>query len=545
MGFAGLDDKIWDKSTDEIIEALKALPDKTIRNEHGETLLHKAIWKDPAVVRYLLEAGADPNQEDNNGLTPLHEYADPFNTPVYYNEIESFLKPLEQIPLIINAFLDHKANPQRKDKQGLTPYLRAARILKCRYLEVMASRNVTMNRSDSENNTGLHLAHRVISPYARSMNELRTRYYKETIEPDEYSESQKKEATRLMENQREKLNTVMEAAMIAVKAFMENGVDPEQLNSDGKTAFELFGQDRLPALCALVKGTLTGEDTPEEKLRLRAGGMTLQKAALWGMPDAIEALLELGADINSFDEIENGAQGTALAAACRAYDLEAAELLLKKGIDPNLKTGDGLGAFAWFFAAENRFNYPIWLFKKNIPGKIVKAMKEAGFDINGKIDGHENTPLSWACSAPNGDSYPNMSGAGSFETYRAHDSLRLLIIKALLKEGADPNRSNRYGQTPLMFACGSFMDNYPEVQMLLLEKGADVSAKDNNGNTPLIYAATVKDFGLAFEMAQNLFDFGDPLPDYANGEQKTAMDYALAAGNETLGQFLVGKMGRG
>jgi len=92
-------------------------------------------------------------------------------------------------------------------------------------------------------------------------------------------------------------------------------------------------------------------------------------------------------------------------------------------------------------------------------------------------------------------------------------------VKALLDEGADPNRSDETGLSPLMVAAYSgqvevikilieyratiedrdssgytpliFAANAGQVQssQLLIEHGADVNARDHNGSTPIMFAA--------------------------------------------------------
>lgn len=59
------------------------------------------------------------------------------------------------------------------------------------------------------------------------------------------------------------------------------------------------------------------------------------------------------------------------------------------------------------------------------------------------------------------------------------------ITRALLDRGADPNSTDRNGQTPLIAAAFT-ADR--ELVRLLLAHGANVNAKDNNGLTPLMGA---------------------------------------------------------
>ena len=64
--------------------------------------------------------------------------------------------------------------------------------------------------------------------------------------------------------------------------------------------------------------------------------------------------------------------------------------------------------------------------------------------------------------------------------------------KVLLDLGADPNKKDKQGRTPLFLVCRSTKNpgdpgerEYPNVVKLLLQKGADPNAKDDFRSTPL------------------------------------------------------------
>ena len=75
------------------------------RDRSGRTPLHYAVYTRPEVrvARILLEAGADPNIQDAYGRTPLH-YA------VFHDN-----------PRIISLLLRYGADPNIKDNKGMTP----------------------------------------------------------------------------------------------------------------------------------------------------------------------------------------------------------------------------------------------------------------------------------------------------------------------------------------------------------------------------------------------------------------------------------------
>ena len=51
----------------------------------------------------------------------------------------------------------------------------------------------------------------------------------------------------------------------------------------------------------------------------------------------------------------------------------------------------------------------------------------------------------------------------------------------LIDLGADIDAKNKYGGTPLHYAC----DGYVDIVQILIVRGADISAKKNDGDTPL------------------------------------------------------------
>jgi len=78
------------------------------------------------------------------------------------------------------------------------------------------------------------------------------------------------------------------------------------------------------------------------------------------------------------------------------------------------------------------------------------------------------------------------------EVYKSNHDLE--IIKALLKNGADVNSTNHYGDT-LLYHAAEFLTGEIgyELIKLLIDNGADVHKKNNDGYTPLWVAKWVGD----------------------------------------------------
>ncbi|MCR5220169.1 MAG: ankyrin repeat domain-containing protein, partial [bacterium] len=64
-------------------------------------------------------------------------------------------------------------------------------------------------------------------------------------------------------------------------------------------------------------------------------------------------------------------------------------------------------------------------------------------------------------------------------------------VRQAIRDGANPNAHNQYGNTALMYAVNNNKD--PEVINALLEAGADINAKNDNGETALMDAALFGD----------------------------------------------------
>ena len=59
------------------------------------------------------------------------------------------------------------------------------------------------------------------------------------------------------------------------------------------------------------------------------------------------------------------------------------------------------------------------------------------------------------------------------------------VVAALLKAGADVNRSDSFNRTPVHWACLRDDSDVEPALMLLIRNGADLNARDYAGETPL------------------------------------------------------------
>ena len=92
----------------------------------------------------------------------------------------------------------------------------------------------------------------------------------------------------------------------------------------------------------------------------------------------------------------------------------------------------------------------------------------------------------------------------------------------LLQRGADPNKADKKGVTPLSIAAGL---GFVEAVELLLKQGANVDVTDSAGETPLVAAVHRRDVGIIRLLLKNGAD-----ADRADNSGRSARDYAKLMG---------------
>lgn len=160
--------------------------------------------------------------------------------------------------------------------------------------------------------------------------------------------------------------------------------------------------------------------------------------------------------------------------SCGSEDIAEVKKLLSMGVDPNCTRQDDGGAFCngdtpLCLAAKNYRNtvflynpgntHRPWL-KHTLDTRyhVINLLLNAGANPN-KIDTSGYTPLYW--SVRNNNRY---------------------VVQLLLNGGADANKTDNSGATALHVSAGQGND---DVVKMLLNKGADTNATDEWGETPL------------------------------------------------------------
>ncbi|OUM58585.1 hypothetical protein PIROE2DRAFT_16087 [Piromyces sp. E2] len=183
----------------------------------------------------------------------------------------------------------------------------------------------------------------------------------------------------------------------------------------------------------------------------------------------IKRLIEMGSDVNGRD-FQNT---TPLLYACTNNNLVVVQQLIEKGADVNHKNLEDKTPL--LYACEN----------KNMA--MVELLIKHGATVNVE-DTTGKTPLLLACEKNN----VKMIRQNKYNEYTpltfatAMVRISKTIMNVLLQYGADINKKNSRGNTPLMYACSK---NDEEKLFFLLKKGASVTTEKNiQGHTSLTYA---------------------------------------------------------
>ena len=221
---------------------------------------------------------------------------------------------------------------------------------------------------------------------------------------------------------------------------------------------------------------------PDEPLVEAFGATALVIAAANGRADAVNALLEAGAEVDA--KTSDGA--TALIAAAFAKGgADAVNALLEAGAEVNatISTGEA----AWPDGA-------VALAARRGDVAMVKALLEAGADVDAKGPGGE-TGLLTAVGKGDAEMVNALLEAGAdVDAKRPGGETGLLtavgkgdaeMVNALLQAGADVDAKGPGGETGLLTAVGK---GDAEMVNALLQAGADVDAKGPGGETGLLTA---------------------------------------------------------
>jgi serine/threonine-protein phosphatase 6 regulatory ankyrin repeat subunit B len=303
-----------------------------------------------------------------------------------------------------------------------------------------------------------------------------------------------------------------------IKVLAEAGADVNRKSA--LTTFPHTGQSVLAE--AFEEGVSYVGQTPLPK----GGWTSLMYAAREGSLDAVRALLEIKADLNSTEP--DGTTALLFAIINGHYDL--AEELIKAGADINLADRTGMTAL---YGAVDMHTMPASYGRPAPSPRVIAASVEAarmllahGADPNTRL---KSPILKRVYNA--GDP---LLGEGATAFMRAARGGDPTMMQVLLDAGADPLLTQKNGNTPLMLSIrflssrgglNPFEVNGQramEAINLSLKHGADINAKNARGESALHLAL---DYPNVLSL---LAEHGADLA-ITNRQGRTVLDVALVA----------------
>ena len=245
-------------------------------------------------------------------------------------------------------------------------------------------------------------------------------------------------------------------------ALIAGGADVNQGQPDGTTPLQwaAYRIDRELVDALLKKGS-------RANVVNRYGASPLAEAVKVANAEIVTMLLDAGADPNSANEDGQ----TALMLAARTGDVPVATLLVQRGADVNRRERFRDQSAVMWAAAQGH-------------APMVAFLVSTGADLSVRARATD-----WATQITNEPRVQYRPTGGLTPLLYAARAGCLDCVKAMLAAGADNDRPNPDGMTPMLMA----LDNgHPAVARYLLEQGANPHTWDWWGRTPLYVAVTMR-----------------------------------------------------
>lgn len=267
----------------------------------------------------------------------------------------------------------------------------------------------------------------------------------------------------------------------ALRLLAVKGVNVNEAGPDGTTAIMYASaNDDIELVRALIKA---GANV---KLKNQFGTSAITEAAIIGSAPILDVLLKAGADPN----FRNPEGETPLMAAARSGNIEAAKRLLDAKAEINAKEGWGGQTALMWAAAQGQ-------------AEMVKFLASKGADLNlhGVVRQWERKTIT--------EPRPKDMNKGGFTAliYAAREGCTE-CAKKLLAAGADPDLQDPDGMTALNMALFNL---HFETAAAIVKGGADLNRWDLYGRSPIYMAADVSTLPMKGNGAMAVIPSIDPL----------------------------------
>ncbi len=403
-------------SPEEVRTAIEAGAEVEQKNDQGQTPLMIAARynRNPRVVEILLDRGAIMEARDNKGRTPLY-YAAAFNS----NE------------RVMRALIWRGAAVNITTNAGYTPLLRTVENNESRKIDILLNSGARVNQRGPEGRTPLFVM-------------------------------LKHTPSRTM-----------------VKKFLDAGAAPTAADNKGRTPFHEAAEREQKEILEIFTERVTGVDFRDNR---QVTPLMLAAAENDGTA-VLSFLLEQEADINARDRSR---RTPLIWAAAENSSIRVLEFLLEAGANMKIVDDSGQGVLHHAVASRKRSTDKIQLFGRY-----------NDLDINLR-DENDNTPLHLALQQRSlqyqvvkllldQGADPNLEDGSGYTPLMqlAEDNRSPRYFSLLLENGADVNKAGRRGITPLMLAARHTDEE--EVIFTLLEAEAEVDISDNRGRKVVDY----------------------------------------------------------
>jgi ankyrin repeat protein len=280
-------------------------------------------------------------------------------------------------------------------------------------------------------------------------------------------------------------NTLLAAAergdRVAAMSLLAKGSNPNTPGADGTTPIMwAAANDDLDLVRALIKAGANVKATNQ------FGTSALAEASILGSAPVIDALLKAGADPNA----RNPEGETPLMAAARSGKVDAARRLVQAGADVNAKESFGGQSALMWASAQGQ-------------AEMVRFLVEAGADLNARGVIHQ-----WERKVITEPRPKDMNHGGFTPLLYAAREGCVACVKQLVAGGADVNLADPDRMTPLNLALFNL---HFEVAAALIKAGADVDKWDLYGRSPVYMAADVSTLPMKGNGAVAVIPSEDPI----------------------------------